>query len=609
MGGSARGAGRAKPDPGGGKGRGGMGGAGGGPRGARAGVARAALAALLASRRAAGAAGNTGADAWSGQAGEDLQAVPVGLPGGGSVDIHFWGTPKVLPERVPGVLDFELFPPADAKALVDIAEAWSKHEKGWSDRPDTVDKLPEWQINLLEDPPLREDSRPPRLGANVGLKTAMLPLTKRICLGMLTKFLATHRVATDKCSSVFMRKYDAAGRPNIPTHQDQSVFTLNVALSDYREVEGGELFMCKQMPQSYAQILMSVQDFLPDGKPPPEDRDPDAENMWRWFPLVYPYSRIAQSIPETPDVCMKAQGAQGHAVSAFGGRMHGVFPTQAGTRYSMIFFIGEAKDLKIDDDTLAEAKSFLAEPFGESHVTNLESGDMMTWLIYLSSMSTRCGLGQLSFEDNVSTFQSLLNDGSSIVYAIRDVTLVLKHFSDNGDLASLALRSMHSMLVGEEMPHEIFRRVALETGAVEFVLRVVAAHPHRYDISQLGCAVWENLSCGGLEGEECEGRTEECEDPELFGPLEIDEAWHGTRPYEEDELDDLMQRCSIEAQQTEAQGAPIDPDCFLLYALEMVRNPPVELPPEMIEKLNEEARVRELLEAREAKLRQERGEL
>ena len=484
-----------------------------------------------------------------------MQAVPVALPGGGTVDVHFWGTPRVLPERVPGVLDFELFPAADAELLVDVAEKWSKHDMGWSNRPDTVDDLPEWQINLLDFPPLDEDTEVDEDSDNAGLKAALLPLTKRICIGMLTKFLAKHRVATDRCSSVFMRKYDARYRPNIPTHQDDSVFTLNVALSDYRKVQGGELFACKQIPQSWARILTALDVFR----------------------IVYPYSRIALSTPENPGVCMKAQGAQGHAVSAFGGRLHGVFPTESGTRYSLILFIGEPRKIQVSYDSVIPNKpSYLAEPFGEDHVTNLGWSDMMCWLIYMSGVSTRVGLGKLAFEGKHKVFfLEVLHNGASVIYAISDLVIVLKHFSDNAHFSSLALRSMHAMLVGQEVPHEEFRRAALEADAEEHVLRAIASHPERFDVGQLGCAVWESLRCGGLEGEECQGRPAECEGGELWGPLEIDEAMHGTRPFEQEDWERLVDECVDQAQRLEEEAAALDPDCFLLYAIQQ-STPPEE---------------------------------
>ena len=475
-----------------------------------------------------------------------MQTVPVGVPGGGTVDIHFWGTPRVLPERIPGILDFELFPPADAELLVEVAERWSQHDQGWSEKPDSVDKLPEWQINLLDFPPLDEDTQVDESMPNVGLKTALLPLTKRICIGMLTDFLAKHRVATDRCSSVFMRKYDATFRPNIPTHQDSSVFTLNVALSDHRKVQGGELFACKQVPQSWAMILKAAA-----------------------FSFVYPYSRIAMSTPEDPGTCMKAQGAQGHAVSAFGSRLHGVFPTEGGTRYSLILFIGETRKFQLsDDDQIFKKNSYLAEPFVEDHVTNLSGSDMMSWLIFLSGISTRVGRGEAGFPGrNSMFFQNLLHDGASVVYTICDLALVLKHFANNAEFSSLALRSMHAMLVGLGMPRDKFRRVAVEAGAEEHVLRAVASHPDRIDVGRLGCAVWQALRCGGLEGEECKGRPAECEVPELWGPLEIDEALHGTKIIVEEEWDNLQQSCAEQTPSLHEQGLPVEPDCLLLFVI------------------------------------------
>ena len=141
------------------------------------------------------------------------------------------------------------------------------------------------------------------------------------------------------------------------------------------------------------------------------------------------------------------------------------------------------------------------------------------------------------------------------------------------------------MLVGQGMPHGEFHRAALEAGAEEHVLRAIASHPERFDIGQLGCAVWESLRCGGLEGEECEGRPAECEDEDLWGPLEIDEAMHGTRPFEKEEWDTLEDSCIEQALGLVKKAASIDPDCYLLFSIEELRNPPVQLTEEMIEQM------------------------
>ena len=484
--------------------------------------------------------------------------MPVPLPGGGAADVQYWGAPRVLSARVPGVLDFELFPPAGAQAMVDAAEAWSAHEHGWSENLDTVDQIPEWQIYFNDPlaPPLNADTTVDPDDENAGLKTAMMPLMKKICLEMLPEFLETHRsrvVAGDECTMIFLRKYRAGVRAAFPAHQDVSIFTLNVALSDYRDVRGGELFVCRQLPQSFAKVLTTG---------------------W-FFSLAFPDSRILSATAS--DTCSRAQGSQGHAISAYGGRLHGVLPTHEGTRYSIIFFIG-AKDAIDSGGVVGDEQdaSTLGEPFGEAHVADMAERDVLAWLTHVAALSTRVGLGLLSFDKFSRDFQDATLDGAD-TYAVHDVALALKYFTGSADITSLAFRSMHAMLVGGGgMPTDAYREVAAKAGAAELARRGVAAHPERFDIGQLGCAVWESLACGGQEGEDCEGRPEECEDPDLWGPREIDPTLHGTRPFESEDFSELLGECQ-EAKKND-EVAPTD--CFLLYAWNSVLNPRQEKPSE-----------------------------
>ena len=94
-------------------------------------------------------------------------------------------------------------------------------------------------------PELNWDSEADPENPNYAAVKTVLPLEKALYLDLLPPFLAKHRVASDICNQVFLFKYQADGRPALGAHQESSLFTLNVTLSDYREVEGGELFMCR----------------------------------------------------------------------------------------------------------------------------------------------------------------------------------------------------------------------------------------------------------------------------------------------------------------------------------------------------------------------------
>ena len=502
--------------------------------------------------------------------------------------MHFFEEPQVRVHDVPGVLGFQLFPPEGAKALIELTEAWSSSSlaEGWNENPDSVDSQPEWQLDVFMaytvkgggpagkvSPELRWDSEAEPDNPNYEAVKAVLPLAKALCLDMLPPFLSKHRVASDTCNQVFLRKYRADGRPKLAAHQDDSIFTLNVALSDYREVEGGELFMCRQLPQTLAWVMqLEMCDF----------RDRAQGSHCQQY--IQPFARIASS-ERGAEACMKAQGRQGEAVSSFGSRLHGVFPTTEGTRYSLILFIGRNPGSEVGPGTSQgeRAETWLSEPFEKSHVAELPRTDLLIWLTIMSGFSTLAARGELpitsssihAFYHELAAKTTSGQRGASERFAIEDLVLALKYFWEDVDVVALALRSIHALLTGEIMGLPAQRPVVLASPvAVEFTRKAVSAHSERFDIGRLGCAVLENLLCGPGSDEECTERAPECEeDPDLWEHLEVEPEVHGSQAmYAPDspEVQELYHGCFEEAKTLEgadATGQALSPDCFLFVPL------------------------------------------
>ena len=142
---------------------------------------------------------------------------------------------------------------------------------------------------------------------------------------------------------VFVRKYKAGTqRTKIRGHLDQSIFTFNLALSDQDEVEGGQLFVCKKAPEGYNWLFHGAEGLIHN----PIDamltfRDlvlDKAFGALKWFDFHHNPKRIRANM-DGKDLCKVAQPDAGEAVFHHGNRNHGVLPTAAGTRHSMIFFI------------------------------------------------------------------------------------------------------------------------------------------------------------------------------------------------------------------------------------------------------------------------------
>ena len=558
---------------------------------------------------AAGAGPGAGAGAGAGGA---TQTVPIALPGGGEREVHFFSDPQVRSHDVPGVLGFQLFPPESARALVEATEAWASSSlaEGFSESPDSVDDKPEWQLDVFmgytvtdgyategtsESPELRWDSEAEPMNPNYEAVRAVLPLAKSLCLDILPPFLAKYRVASDTCNQVFLRKYKAgSGRSKLGGHQDSSIFTLNVALSDYREVEGGELFMCRQLPQVLAWAMqLELCNFG-------ESRDL-GQGGSHCQQFMQPYARIA-SKERGAEACMKAQGYPGEAVSTFGSRLHGVFPTTGGTRYSLILFIGRATDsdaLDVGDGPETsedgsetsgdgpavglDTRAWLNEPFGDSHVAELPREDLLIWLTISSGFSTLAARGDISIHStsiyafhthlvpNTTSGQRKMSDR----FNIEDLVLAVKFFWEDADVVALALRSIHALLTREIKGLPAQRPIVLARcadTAVEFTRKAVSAHSERFDVGRLGCTVLENLLCGPDSSEECAERAPECEeDPDLVVPLDIDPEVHGIQgAYDLRNNYGLYSECVEEAKTLEgpdASGKALSPDCFLFVPL------------------------------------------
>ena len=236
---------------------------------------------------------------------------------------------------------------------------------------------------------------------------------------------------------------------------------------------------------------------------------------------------------------MKAQGYPGEAVSTFGGRLHGVFPTTGGTRYSLILFIGRAKESDASGDgpetsgdgpahpqtareiARLDTRSWLNEPFGDSHVAELRE-DLLIWLTIVSGFSTLAARGEIPVTSNsIYAFHTHLAANTtsgqhemSDRFTIEDLVLAVKFFWEDADVVALALRSIHALLTGEIKGLPAQRPVVLARCAdtsVEFTRKAVSAHSERFDVGRLGCTVLDNLLCGPDSNEECTERAPECE--------------------------------------------------------------------------------------------------
>ena len=310
-----------------------------------------------------------------------------------------------------GVYSFKIFDKATAALLIDAIEAWSGHKERkdghkkdrhermgvWSHLKDSADDDIELQANLFARHRPSDVMETMSLGQLMRAQTEyglveelgfLLPLVQEVWKNTLIPHLTgKHGLGTDALGrldtplqDVFVRKYKAGtGRSKIRGHLDQSIFTFNLALSDQDEVEGGQLFVCKKAPEGYNWLFHGAEGLIHN----PIDamltfRDlvlDKAFGALKWFDFHHNPKRI-QANMDGKDLCKVAQPDAGEALFHHGNRNHGVLPTTAGTRYSMIFFI---KRCYQSLDCMMQRPDYV-EKTSSRVVANLPREDVGMWL-------------------------------------------------------------------------------------------------------------------------------------------------------------------------------------------------------------------------------------
>ena len=284
--------------------------------------------------------------------GRRLVPAEVGLPGGGRLGLQYRaGAAPGARELQAGAAAFEVFPPDAAAALVEALERWAAAaESGsgppfWSLAAAAGDGEPELAAPVWPprgaasgagapgwDRPLEELVAAAEAGAGEaggGGAAFLLPLLKRVWADTLQPHLAeVHGVPVDPATGalatpvvgVFVRKYGAdLARRRLPVHQDGAVFAFDVALSDPAAVGGGELFVCKQVPFTYAKLLT---DFAGDLKAEAVRRVGGAS----WFDLHHSAARVRRNLDGAGDLCRVAQPKAGDPCSTPAGASTGSCP-------------------------------------------------------------------------------------------------------------------------------------------------------------------------------------------------------------------------------------------------------------------------------------------
>ncbi len=363
-----------------------------------------------------------------GVAGRTQKFVSVRHPNGTDVEVGYY--PVTGPEdrsvvrELENVDEFEVMPQREAEKALDLIVAWSatgiakKRKEAISDSPDSVDAT---EVNLLTMKSLYQLERDgPISYDNTTLAEPfhpLKPLISALCQDVYKPYLLERHGLHEDCQWVFVKKYDTDGQKSFRAHMDDSVYTFNVALTKYDvDFKGAELFQCRQLPSSYAQMLGQSSPYPNLG----------GEYYIPWWVLSQPPQYLRKQTIKN-NMCAVAKTAPGTAAAHFGARLHGVLPIEAGTRYSLIAFMGHAPDgptgqNSYDDPVLSGAM----EPLNMGSLDNLSETNMMQWLTGLAAWNSEPTL-------------------FSNVYGITEYALLIERFLQDPDKLKLVLHGLYNV--------------------------------------------------------------------------------------------------------------------------------------------------------------------
>jgi hypothetical protein len=381
-----------------------------------------------------------------------------------------------------------IFPDTDAQVLAKLLDDWA-HEfsgkrranwddkSGWDTSEDSVDGASQWQTMIYshgrdEDDERRTAYNPYHVPTDgvPGYRNHHQRSSNWESVGPLAA--ALHRdVFLPRMKHIghedvpmhtfFMRKYSPLSRTTIRAHQDTTVMTFNIALSDRSTTEGGSLFICDKLPQSYADMMTS-NSVLGDGK-------------GNWFEHLYPESEYTSG----EGVCKVAQAPMGSMVSHLGARFHGVQPIRGGTRFSLIAFYGDSHSSPSD----FHSRMDLIRGFQDEVIKLMPDREVDAWLHGLQSASA-----DGTQEGHCCVFGDAPMAGLQLSSA-------LKHFMGSAKRVTKVLAVLEEFCTGDWLPEDVRRELA-DRGAVELLRQARELHPGYEKIGQLSCSILSFFSCG-----------------------------------------------------------------------------------------------------------------
>ena len=486
-------------DGGGGRGRGARGGRGHGARAALSGAGgvRGRRGSLLGSGRA----GAGGVGGWGG--GRKLK---LRRPNGEKVSIAYHPESEKV-EIGSRVRQQQLFSAGDAQKLVELAEEWAS-ERGWNQETGRYWPDPQPDSNI----PIYDFSVHGKIGKGLLMdkgSQGLWPLARHACDLLERSLEEGFRSSADFCSSVSITKL----MPGDWQEQRSSVFpgyrsdvqSLHVQLSAPEASEGGDLYLCQQMPPTWREYVTRL-DFFNE------------------FPL-FQYLFDSERLKDPTSPCQFRPLSQGAAISQVGGRVGGISPVTKGATYFLTVSYNSG---------LPKPAPYSKEPYGPSLFDNMKSSDIFAFLKFLRYFMHGSASGMFP-ERFVQAFQKFEvpasepgrdsgNDESSL---LEDLSFIFSRALKKSE-AGLASESLKSILhvLSHRGRTSIYERNRFKTdlNGQTLVLEGLEKYGSDTNFRDISCSVLKKLPCihdtGRLDlgiSSTCEGATEACSDFEKIG--------------------------------------------------------------------------------------------
>ena len=396
-------------------------------------------------------------------------------------EVHYWAGLEAGKEAEEEAV---VFPDEDAQLLARVLDDWAHSfggNEGWDTTEDSVDEKAQWQTLIYSHKRDEDDEhrtaydpypvpargvpgyRRPHAQGGSNAWEAVGPLAEALHRDVFLPRMRKVGKEHVALHSLFMRKYSPLSRSKIRAHQDQTVMTFNIALSDRDKCDGGHLFVCDPVPQSFANILGL--------QAPPE------EAQHNWFELLHPEAEYMSGKGQ----CRSAQPPMGSMVSHRGQKFHGVQPIRDGTRFSLIAFYGEIGSSPKDFDSARNAT--LA--FTDGAVNAMPDSAAETWLFGLHRLA---GAG-MHRNARCRAF------GGEPPLAGLDLTAALKRFMGSTGHTAKILEVIGGYSGGGWRPEDVRRELAARQ-VVDLVVQARELHDGDENISQLACAALRHFRCG-----------------------------------------------------------------------------------------------------------------